>query len=236
MKIIPAIDILSGKCVQMVQGKLESKKAYGDPITWVRKFQSLGAEIIHVVDLDAALGIGDNLKLIEKILKTTSCEIQVGGGLRSIERIEKLVNLGCSRVVIGTLAVRDYYENFKTLKKLNERVGKERIIAAIDSIDGKVAIKGWKEESELSTLEFMKKVERYVWGFLFTDIKVEGKMSGIRLKPIKEVIDSTSLPVIISGGISSIQDLESIKQLGAFAAVVGKALYEGKLQLRGFEI
>lgn len=230
MKIIPAVDIKDGKCVQLVGGRLGTEKFYGDPVKVAEQWVDKGAEILHVIDLDAALGTGGNLSKIIEIRNLLDIPIQVGGGIRVYEDAERLLDAGIERIIAGTFAVNDYFNGFKNLSKLNEKFGKDRVIVAVDSKSGKVVIKGWQESTGFMASEFIKNFNDLAWGFLYTDVDVEGQMKGVNLSGIKKVVSATELPVIISGGISSAEDVKNIRDAGAWGVVLGKALYEGKIK------
>ncbi len=237
MRIIPAIDIKDGKCTQLVQGKSGTEKFYGDPLDAALNWTKEGAELLHVIDLDAALGTGSNLKKVLEIKKSVGVQVQFGGGIRDLKKAEELLNLGIDRIILGTLAIDDYFNDFKILNGLKEEFGKERILVALDSTGGKVVIRGWQEKTKLKASDLVKEFEDLefedlVWGFLFTDVDVEGKMKGIEPDEVNRVVKSTNLPVIASGGISSIKDVEKLKEIGAWGVVVGKALYEKKIDFR----
>lgn len=232
MKIIPAIDILDGDCVQLIGGKLGTQEYYGDPFEIALEFRNMGAEILHIIDLDAALGTGENLKTVLRICRTVKLPIHFGGGIRDYDRARYLLKAGIDRIILGTLAVNDYKADFVTIKKLGEEFGPERLIVALDSKEGNIVVKGWQEKTELKTTEFVKNLQGLVFGILYTDVDVEGRMGGINLERISDVVKSTSLPVIISGGISSNPDLQNIKDTGAWGVVLGKALYEGKIDFK----
>jgi len=231
MKIIPAVDIMDGECVQLVGGKPETKKSYGNPVDMAKRWVSEGAEILHVIDLDAALGRGDNTETVLNIAHSVDVPIQLGGGIRSMERAEFLLNSDIDRIILGTLAIDDYFNEFKILNELNRNFG-DRVIAAVDSRDGNVVVKGWQEKTKLKAQDFMKKAEGLVWGFLYTNVDVEGKMEGINISSIETVLSSTKKPVIVSGGISSENDIESLNNGDVWGVVLGKALYEGRIRLK----
>jgi len=231
MKIIPAVDIMDGECVQLVGGKPETKKSYGNPVDIAKRWVSKGAEMLHVVDLDAALGRGDNTEVVLDIAHSVDVPIHMGGGIRDLKTAEFLLNSDIDRIILGTLVINDYFNEFKILKELNQNFG-GRVIAAVDSKGGNVVVKGWQEKTELKAQDFMKKAEGLVWGFLYTDVDVEGRMRGININSIETVLSSTNKPVIISGGISSGNDIESLNNSGVWGIVLGKALYEGHIKLK----
>jgi len=231
MKIIPAVDIMDGECVQLVGGKPETKKSYGNPVDIAKRWVSKGAEMLHVVDLDAALGRGDNTEVVLDIAHSVDVPIHMGGGIRDLKTAEFLLNSDIDRIILGTLVINDYFNEFKILKELNQNFG-DMVIAAVDSKGGNVVVKGWQEKTELKAQDFMKKAEGLVWGFLYTDVDVEGRMRGININSIETVLSSTNKPVIISGGISSGNDIESLNNSGVWGIVLGKALYEGHIKLK----
>lgn len=233
VNIIPAIDILGGKCAQLVGGNLGTEKYYGNPIEIALNWVNNGAKILHVIDLDAALGKGSNLDTILNIREATGVRVQVGGGIRTTGDAKILLDSGIDRVILGTFVVNDIRNNLEDLNELRDAFGPQRLMVSVDSRDGFVAVSGWKEKTSLTAVELIKKTEKVVWGFLYTDIDVEGQMKGINLKGIEEVVGSTNKPVIISGGISTKEDVEDIKKTRAWGVVLGKALYEGRLNLQG---
>jgi len=232
MKIIPAVDIMDGKCVQLVGGKPGTEKVYGDPVEIAKRWVSKGAEILHVIDLDAALGTGENTEIVLQIVDEVDAPVQFGGGIRSIERVEFLLNSGIERIILGTLAIKDYSNEFEILKKLNKKFGSERLIVAVDSMGGNIVIKGWQEKTNLNAQEFIRKARDLVWGFLYTDVDVEGRMQGINLEGVKSVARATDRPVIVSGGISSEKDIKILDNVSVWGIVLGKALYEGRVMLK----
>ncbi|MBU0763189.1 MAG: 1-(5-phosphoribosyl)-5-[(5-phosphoribosylamino)methylideneamino] imidazole-4-carboxamide isomerase [Candidatus Altiarchaeota archaeon] len=230
MKIIPAIDLMGGRCVQLVGGQAKTKKDFGDPVERAIEWVRMGFEILHVIDLDATLELGDNTKSVTDIREAVDVPIEFGGGIRTVGKAkEMLVNLGeKDRIIVGTLAVADY-PGFSSLKKLSKY--KNQIIVSVDSKDGYVAVKGWQEKSRLKASELMKSCEDRVWGFLYTNVDVEGQMKGINAKTVEEVVSATKKPVIVSGGITTKDDIFACKKTGAWGAVLGKALYEKKIKI-----
>lgn len=228
--IYPAIDLLGGRCVRLRQGDYNQVTVYHeDPVAMARQFRDAGASWIHVVDLDAARsGVPANVELIRRISRETGLKIQTGGGIRTLEHLEKLLeNDQIARAVLGTAAVRDRALIEKVLKLYPDRVA-----IGIDARDGEVSVDGWTQGSGLSALDFAKTMEslgaRVV---IFTDIARDGMMVGTATDRVRELVESTSLEVIASGGIGSWADIEAVRLTGAAGVIVGKAIYEGTVSL-----
>lgn len=229
MKVIPAIDVKGGKCVQLVGGKPGTEKVVIDDVMGVaRRWQDEGAEMIHMIDLDSALGTGENESLVEMVSASVSIPVQVGGGVRSAEKIQRLFDIGCERVIVGTRAIQD--------RAFVEEVANEypdSIVVAIDSVADEVLIKGWQEGSGKNLITVAKDLETLpIFGFLYTNVEVEGKLQGIDPRPIMALIKATSKPVIVSGGITDMVDLDILGRLGVHSAVVGMAIYTGRIDFR----
>ena len=229
MLIMPAVDIKNGKCVQLVQGKPGTEQVIIDnPEKVAKKWEDEGAEIIHVIDLDGALETKDNLNTIEKILKEVNVPIQLGGGIRSIEYAEKLLNLDIERLIIGTMAI----ENPNTIKKLSEEFGSERIMVSLDSKDSKVVIKGWKEKIDKKATDISREFQEAGAGsILFTNVDVEGLLSGFDIQPAIDLVNSVDIPIVYSGGITTLEDLKKLTNTGVKGVVIGSALYKNKINL-----
>ena len=229
MLIIPAVDIKNGKCVQLVQGKPGTEQVIIDnPEKVAKKWEDEGAEIIHVIDLDGALETKDNLNTIEKILKEVNVPIQLGGGIRSIEYAEKLLNLDIERLIIGTMAI----EKPNTIKKLSEEFGSERIMVSLDSKDSKVVIKGWKEKIDKKATDISREFQEAGAGsILFTNVDVEGLLSGFDIQPAIDLVNSVDIPIVYSGGITTLEDLKKLTTTGVKGVVIGSALYKNKINL-----
>ncbi len=226
--VMPAIDLKERKCVQLVQGDPRRKIVeLEDPLSVAKHWIKLGAKRLHVVDLDGAIeGRRINQDIVEEIAKLS--EIEYGGGLRSYEEAKEFLERGIHKIILGTLALK----NPEIVKKLSKEFGSDRIIVALDCREGYVVIKGWKEKTSIKAEKAVKVFENVVDEVLFTNVDVEGKMSGIDIKIIENFIKSTSVAVIVSGGISSVEDIKAIKDLGARGVVVGSALYKGKIDFR----
>ncbi|WGI16675.1 1-(5-phosphoribosyl)-5-[(5-phosphoribosylamino)methylideneamino]imidazole-4-carboxamide isomerase [Methanonatronarchaeum sp. AMET-Sl] len=224
--VIPAVDIKDGRCVQLVQGKPGTGDEYGGPVMAAERWVGSGARRLHVIDLDGAFkGRQKNFDSIREIVERFDVPVQVGGGIRSYSAVERLIDLGVDRVFVGTIA----FEDRDLLERVVDGFG-ESIYISIDAKDGEVMVDGWTKGSGVEVTEACKEFEELgVGGFLFTNIDKEGKMEGIDIDSFKRVIEATELPVVASGGVSSIQDLVDLDNAGASGAVVGSALYNGKL-------
>jgi len=229
MKVIPAIDVKNGKCVQLVGGKPGTEKIQIEDVLGVaRKWEADGAEMIHVIDLDSALGTGDNEQLIEMIAADLSIPVQVGGGIRSEEKIQRLFDMGCERVIIGTRAIQD--------RPFIQRMSSEypdAIVVAIDSVANEVLIRGWQESSGKELLAVAKDLAALpIFGFLYTNVEVEGRLMGIDPVPIQALLNTVNKPLIVSGGITTIDDLNQLRSMNVHSAVVGMAIYTGKIEFK----
>ena len=232
MRVIPAIDLKDGRCVRLRQGEMSAETVYSEDVPAVaRTWQEGGASLIHVVDLNGAVdGEPRNLSQIETVLKTVGVNVQVGGGIRTIETVRRYLHAGVSRVVLGTAALTD--------RAFLEQACREfpgRILLGLDARDGKVAVKGWTSVSDTRAIDLLKEVGRLAIGaVIYTDIARDGMLSGPNLPALKEVAAASSFPVIASGGISRVEDLLAVRALGPRieGAIVGKALYDGKLDYR----
>lgn len=229
MLVIPSVDILKGRCVQLVGGKPGTEKVYGDPVESAQRWIAEGARYLHVIDLDAALGTGDNFNKIAEVLANVNVEVQVGGGIRSVERASELIGLGVDRVIMSTTAM----EQPELIRELVELAGGARVMAAVDSISGKVVIRGWRTPTDKSAVEAAKQFERMgVGSLLFTSVEVEGRLAGVATRSIREVVQAVKIPVFAAGGVASIDDVKVVRETGAAGLVIGMAFYERKLTFR----
>lgn len=228
MKVIPALDIKDGNCVQLVGGRPGTEQVkISDVLGVARKWQDSGAEMVHIIDLDSALGTGNNESLIEKIAADLSIPVQVGGGIRTKEQVERFFDIGCERVIVGTRAIKD--RNF--VKDISADYP-DGIVVALDSAANEVLIEGWQQGSGRDILDAAKDLSDLpIFGFLYTNVEVEGRLQGLNLVPIKALIESTSKPLIISGGITDMGDLDSLCRMGVHSAVIGMAIYTGHIDL-----
>ena len=227
MQLIPAVDIKGGKCVRLTRGQADLETVYSeDPVAMACHWDEMGAKTIHVVDLDGAFnGKPTNFPLVKDIINSSSINIQVGGGLRTMEAIERYIDLGAARVVLGTTAFKD-----PSLVREAAKRFPGKIIVGIDSRDGKVAIEGWVELLDKKAAEFTHTFESMgIFGFIFTDINRDGMLKGPNLRSIYEFASSTHLPVIASGGVSKIDDISALLTLGPVGVngvILGKSLYD----------
>ena len=234
MLLIPAIDLRNGFCVRLLQGESDKETVYSnDPAAMAVKFEEAGAKRLHLVDLDGAFqGEGANISSIRSILKNVSIPVQIGGGLRTEEDIDRMLALGVSAVIVGTMAVT----HPDVLEKLLKKYTDEQIILGIDARNRKVSIEGWKESTEIQDVKFALRWKNSgIKRVVFTDISRDGMLSGPNLAALREMAQHTGLKIVASGGISSMDDLEQLKTLepnGVDQAISGKAIYEGKIDLR----
>ncbi len=234
MLLIPAIDLKNGRCVRLLQGEAAAETVYSDdPASMARSFEDAGAKRLHLVDLDGAFkGKGANLVSIRSILKNISIPVQLGGGLRNAENIEKMFELGVSSVIVGTMAVK----NPDVLEEVIQRFTGEKVILGIDARDRKVSIEGWQEGTEIDDVEFALRWKKFgIQRIVFTDIARDGMLSGPNLEALGDFARRTGLKIVASGGVSSMGDLELLKTLevdGVDQVISGKAIYEGKLDLK----
>lgn len=231
MIVIPAIDLKDGKCVRLLQGKKEEVTVYSDdPVAMAKHWASCGAQLLHVVDLDGAFtGEQVNFAKISAIRKAIDIPIEVGGGIRDMERIDKLLNLGVDRTIIGTSAAKD-----PDMVRIACEKYPGRVLVGIDAKDGMVAVKGWVEVTQLEAVAFAKSMEALgTAGIIYTDISRDGMLSGPNTEAMARMANAVNIPVIASGGVSKSDDIKNlmkIKQL--WGVITGKALYEGTLDLR----
>lgn len=227
MFIIPAVDIKNGKCVQLVQGKPGTEQIVLDnPAKVALKWQDKGASILHVIDLGGALEEGGNLQIVEEILKEVSIPVQMGGGIRTMDDATNLLEMGVEKIILGTLAI----ENPDTVKVLSREFGSERIMVALDSKDSQVVVRGWTEKTNQTAPELGKiMVENGAGGILFTNVDHEGLLGGFKVEPLLELLKSVNIPVIYSGGVSTLEDLSVLSKTDAYGVVIGSALYKGTI-------
>lgn len=230
MIILPAIDIKGGRCVRLLQGRAEEETVYGtDPVKMAQNWERQGAEYLHVVDLDGAFdGKSPNEEIIKNMARSISIPIQLGGGIRSIDKIKRLLDdYGIQRVIMGTTAV----ENTEMVQQALTTYG-NRIVAGIDASQGKVAIRGWVKKTDISAVNLGLRMKEYgIKTIIYTDIAKDGMLQGPNLEETAEMINKTGLEIIASGGVTCLEDLQKTKEIGAAGVIVGKALYTDDIQL-----
>ncbi len=228
MIIFPAIDLKDEKCVRLEQGDYNKVEVFSEnPIAMAKSFEAKGAKFLHMVDLDGAKeGSQKNFDVIKNVREAINIPIQVGGGIRDEDRIKKLIDLGVDRVILGTVAV----ENQEFLKEMIDRYG-DKIAVSVDAKDGRVATRGWIEDSGVDAIEFVGKLEEYgLKTLVFTDISKDGMMEGTNLDLYKE-LNKYNIDIIASGGVSRKYDIEELLKIDVYGAIVGKAIYAGALDL-----
>jgi phosphoribosylformimino-5-aminoimidazole carboxamide ribotide isomerase len=188
-----------------------------------------GARYLHVVDLDAAMGVGDNLSVVAEILANVRIGVEVGGGIRSIGRAGEILAMGADRIILGTAAIR----NPELILELVERVGSDRVMVALDARAGKVVIEGWRTLTEKTVIGMARRFQQMkVGSLLFTSVDAEGQMRGAAVDAIRELVQAVKLPVIAAGGVASLDDVRAVRDTGAAGLVIGTALYEGRFSLK----
>lgn len=234
MRIIVAIDIMGGKCVRLTQGNFSTKKIYNeDPLDVAKKFEDSGIKYVHIVDLDGAKNKKlENLIVLEKIAWKTKLKIDFGGGIRTYEDLITTINAGARQVTIGSMAVSKPQVFLEWLSK----VGQEKLILGADCINNKISISGWEKTSDIDIISFIEdyksKGVRYT---ICTDIKKDGMLQGPSTELYTEILERVKIKLIASGGITSVKDIEDLKEAGCEGAIIGKAVYEGKLTLKELE-
>ncbi len=230
MQIYPAVDIKDGKCVRLTQGNFDAVTVYEEnPVKAAQNWLAQGASYLHIVDLDGAKqGNSQNEEIIAEIAKLSNIPVQTGGGVRSFEDIERKLSKGVARVILGTVAVHQP----ELVKQAVQKFGSDKIVVGIDAKNGNVAVAGWEEISNISALELCLQMKEYgIKTIIYTDIAKDGMMSGVNIDSTKELVEKTGLDIIASGGISSMQDLKKVQEIGVQGVIVGKALYQATLQL-----
>ncbi len=234
MIILPALDLKDGKCVRLLRGEKHRQTVYSDdPVKMALKWQSQGAKYLHLIDLDGAFqGEPKNIEIIKNIRHKIQIPIELGGGIRNMGSIVKLLSLGLDRIILGTVAVSDP----DLVKRAVERFGPEKIVVGIDARGERVAVKGWEELSEISALELALRMRQTgIERIIYTDISRDGTMAGPNTTIAKDLAQRSGLKVILSGGVCSLEDIMRVSQLERFGiegVIVGKALYEGKVNLK----
>jgi len=231
MKIIPAIDIIDGKCVRLSKGDYGTKKIYNEnPVEVAKEFESFGIRFLHLVDLDGAKSKHIvNQKVLENIAKETSLQIDFGGGLKTLQDIEIAFNSGAKQITIGSIAV----QNPEFCFALIEKYGSEKIILGADCDDRKIKTSGWLEESNQDVIDFIIQYqEKGIKNVICTDISKDGMLEGPSTDLYKNILSQTSIQLVASGGISCMEDICKMKEIGCSGTIIGKAIYEGKIELK----
>jgi len=227
--LIPSIDLMGGKIVQLVQGEKKALE-FDDFEEWIARFASF--PLVQLIDLDAAIGSGSNRDLLKRFISRLSC--QVGGGIRSIDDATKVLALGAQRFILGSVLVDKNAINPAAAKQFADNFGAVRITCAVDSKAGKVAVKGWREVTDILPAEMMQVLEPFCGAFLYTHIDTEGLMKGIPLRAVKNLRAVTSRQLMVAGGISSQDEVNRLDALG-IDAVVGMAIYSGHMKLESIK-
>ena len=231
MQLYPAIDIKGGQCVRLTQGLFDNVKVYSDtPADMARMWRDQGATFLHLVDLDGALaGRSVNEAVIRSIVEAIDIPVEIGGGIRTAEAVRNMLDLGVARVIIGTKAV----ERPEFMGELVAAFGPERIVAGVDARDGYVAVSGWKELSAEKGVDFCRRLrDAGVQNVIYTDISRDGAEQGTNLALYRELAKIEGLDITASGGVSSLEELRELRKIGTKAAILGKALYTGRLDLK----
>ncbi|WP_126663954.1 1-(5-phosphoribosyl)-5-[(5-phosphoribosylamino)methylideneamino]imidazole-4-carboxamide isomerase [Haloterrigena salifodinae] len=227
-QVIPAVDMQDGEVVQLVQGERGTEKTYGDPVDAARRWLDEGAEALHLVDLDGAFeGQRANGDAIDEVLETVDVPTQLGGGIRTADDAVDLLERGVDRVILGTAAV----ENPEIVAEISER-HPDSVVVSLDAKDGEVVVEGWTEGAGISPVDAAERYEELgAAAILFTNVDVEGQLEGVATEPVRELVEATDIPVIASGGVATLEDVQALEAAGAAAVVVGSALYEGRFSL-----
>lgn len=225
--VIPALDLKGGKCVRLAQGDPSRKTVeLEDPLGVARGWEALRASRLHLVDLDGAIG-GErrNEPMVRGIIEALTIPVQLGGGIRSVEDAARFLEMGAAKVILGTLALA----NPAALEELASEYGPERLIVALDSKGGEVVVRGWKEGTGLRATEVVKRFEGLAEEILYTNVDVEGLLKGIDEGAIRAMVRATHLGVLVSGGVSTVEDVARVKATGARGVIIGSALYTGRI-------
>ena len=230
MELIPAIDLIDGKCVRLYQGDYSKETVYADdPVEVALRWESLGASRIHIVDLDGARsGNPDNLSVVKRIVKAVQVPVQMGGGVRTLDSARRIIDAGVQRVMLGTVAVRDP----QMVQSACSEFGSKSVVVAVDSKDGQVAVSGWTSSSDMMATDLIRNMmEAGVQTFLCTDISRDGTLAGPNYDLMQDLVKVAGEGVIAAGGIASVEHLQRLAKVGVGGAVIGKALYTADIDL-----
>jgi len=229
MRLIPAVDLKGGRAVRLREGDPLRETAYGDPVEAARRFQEEGATFLHLVDLDRALGTGENREAVRLVAEVLSIPFQLAGGIRSLEALREALSLGARRVVVGTVAVTA----LPLLEAMLSEAGPERLAVALDARGLEVRVAGWQEAAPVSALDLLRTWAALgVRTVLYTDVRRDGTLAGLDLEVVARVREAWPHELLAGGGIAGLGDLLALKRLGVEGAVLGRALYEGRIRLR----
>jgi phosphoribosylformimino-5-aminoimidazole carboxamide ribotide isomerase len=230
MKVLAAIDIMNGEVVRLTKGDQSTKKVYSkDPVQVAKKWEKDGADMLHIVDLDAAFGSAtNNLPIISDILHAVNIRVQIGGGIRDTDTFERIAKMGFSRIVVGTMA----YRNENELRSLSKNYS-DKIVISLDEINGKVMIEGWKSSSDYTIDDAISKFNKFgIYNFLLTSIIKDGTLSGPDIVTLNSINTDRKSKIIASGGISNLLDVLRVRAIGCDSVILGKALYEERLEIK----
>lgn len=228
MWLIPAVDLRSGRAVRLYEGDPSRETPYGDPVEAALRWQKEGARLLHLVDLDRALGTGENREVVRRVAAALSIPFQLAGGIRSLEDLKEALELGVRRAVVGTVAVKDP----GLLARMLEEAGQERLAVALDARGLEVVVSGWQERASLSALDLLRAwADLGVRTLIYTDVRRDGTLKGLDLEVVARVREAWPHELIAGGGIASAEDVLALKRLGVEGALLGKALYEGRIRL-----
>lgn len=227
-EVVPAVDVQDGDVVQLVQGERGTEKTYGDPVEAARRWVDAGARTLHLVDLDGAFeGERANAEAIDAVVDAVDVPTQLGGGIRTAADAIDLLEAGVDRVILGTAAV----ENPDIVAEIS-REHPGSVIVSLDAKEGEVVVEGWTEGTGLDPAGAASRYEELGAGaILFTDVDVEGRLEGVQTEPVERLVAATEIPIVASGGVATLEDIDALREAGAAAVVVGSALYEGKFTL-----
>lgn len=227
-EVIPAIDLQAGEVVQLVRGERDSATRYGEPVETAEHWVAQGAQTLHIVDLDGAFqGDRANAAVVEEICDSIEATIQLGGGIRTAGGAQRLLDAGVDRVILGTAAIK----NPDLVAELSNEYP-DGVLVSLDAKDGEVVVAGWTEQTGLNPAEAATRyADLGAAGILFTNVDIEGQLSGVLIEPVVRVVEAVDIPVIASGGVATLDDIQLLHESGAAAVVVGSALYEEKFSL-----
>jgi phosphoribosylformimino-5-aminoimidazole carboxamide ribotide isomerase len=232
MQLIPAIDLMAGKIVRLSRGDPKTSKIYekfGNPLKTARKWQLEGAKKLHIIDLDAALGFGNNRSIISEIAKNINLPIQVGGGIRSFNEVERLLTLKIHQVILGDLP----FSNPDALMQIQKKFGADHVIVALDNKNGEIMVQGWKSKTSFGVKESLKKfLSMGIYRFLITSITRDGTLSGPDIETLTRATRFSGAKIIAAGGIGRLEDLMNLQKIGVEGVVIGKAFYEERFTLK----